>query len=855
MGWIMFRAGSLLSAFALLTIGSPAFAQRQALPMPNPQLLTVMPPGARAGSTVEITLTGQELDSPQKLLFSVPGIQAELVSAAAPAADAKKPGKQAPAPAAAIKYKVAIPADAPVGIHDVRLVNALGVSNPRAFVIGDLPETLEKEPNNDVPQAQRIDLNSTVNGAIVSPTDVDYYVFAGKKGQRVVASCLASSIDSRLFTGLELYSKQGSLLAANREYHGADAVLDCTLPHDGDYYVRVFAFTYTQGDPEHFYRLSVSTAPWIDAVYPPVVEPGKKTTVTVYGRNLPGGKPDPVAILDGRPLEKLTVTVEAPSEAEAQHQLRFTSTVAPRSAALDGFEFRLRNESGVSNPYLLRYARAPVVLDNEANDTSETAQEIPVPCEIAGRVEKKGDRDYYRFHAKKGEIYSIEAFGDRLDSPVSLNCLIRPRGKDGGTEFSDNNESLHPTLFFTRTEDPARMRFAVPADGDYILRVSSRDADLHAGPRHLYRIRIAPEQPDFQLIVMPPATSTPDACVVRQDGRSYYTVLVWRLDGFAGEVKLSAEGLPEGVTCPPQVVGPNQKLGTLVISAAANAPAWTGAITVKGTASIQGQEAVRVARPATITWPVPPQPQNIVTISRLDRELVLAVRDKAPYSLTAGVEAIAATPGQKLTIPIKLVRHWPDLKGNAQVTALNQIQPAPLNFNNNQPFNLSKDEMNLTVDVRSNTPPGAYTLVFKGQIVASVAKELMTKEKRSVAIIEPSSPITITVLPQAVVKVSLSSSAVALKAGESAELTVRVNRLNNFNGPLKVQLLVPKDVKGIQAPDVEIPKGKTEARITIKADEDASPGKHGDLLVHVVATLKNKLELKQDTKLSVNISK
>src|SRR5262249_25227404 len=183
-----------------------------------------------------------------------------------------------------------------------------------AFVVGDLPETLEKEPNNDVPEAQHISLNSTVSGTISAPTDVDYFVFTGKRDQRVVVSCLASSIDSRLFAGLELYSKQGSLLAANREYQGTDAVLDCSLPSDGDYHVRVFAFTYTQGSPDHYYRLTVSTAPWIDAVYPLVVEPGKKTTVTVYGRNLPGGKADPDALLDGQILEKITVVVEPSSD-------------------------------------------------------------------------------------------------------------------------------------------------------------------------------------------------------------------------------------------------------------------------------------------------------------------------------------------------------------------------------------------------------------------------------------------------------------------------------------------------------------------------------------------------------------
>src|SRR5438045_884120 len=80
------------------------------------------------------------------------------------------------------RFRVTLAADCPVGTHDLRVVNALGVSNPRAFVVGDLPEALEHEPNDDVDQAQRVELNTTVHGAIASAQDVDYYVFTGKKG-------------------------------------------------------------------------------------------------------------------------------------------------------------------------------------------------------------------------------------------------------------------------------------------------------------------------------------------------------------------------------------------------------------------------------------------------------------------------------------------------------------------------------------------------------------------------------------------------------------------------------------------------------------------------------------------------
>jgi hypothetical protein len=841
---------------SILALARAAQAQPQVPPMPQPRLLIVTPPGGKAGSTIEVTLTGQELDAPQGLMFSVPGVKAELVNSAPPPSDPKKPAQKQPMQAATgtAKFKLTIPADVRPGIHDVRVVTALGISNPRAFVVGDLDEVLEKEPNNDVPEAQRIALNSTVNGTISSSTDVDYFVFAGKQGQRVVAGCLTSSIDSRLFAGLELYSKQGSLLAANREYQDKDAVLDATLPSDGDYYVRVFAFTYTQGSPEHFYRLTVSTAPWIDAVYPSVVEPGKKTTVTVYGRNLQGGKPDPTAVLEGHTLDKLIYTVEPPSDPAARRQLRTTGYVPPRASFLDGFELRLRNEAGISNPYLLTYARAPVVLDNEANDTAETAQEVPVPCEIVGRVEKKGDRDCYRFAAKKGDVYNIEAFADRIGAPVLLSVTLRPmKDKNTLTEFGDNNDSLHPTLFFTRTDDPARQRFVAPADGEYLLKIISRDADLHADPRHIYHVRIAPEQPDFRLIVMPPSMNSPDASVVRQDGRASYTVLVWRLDGFNGEVRLAVEGLPEGVTCPPQIVGPNQRFAAFVVGAAPDAPNWNGAIMVKGSAVINGEEVIREARPASIVWPIPPQQNNVALISRLTRDLVLAVREKAPYSLSAEVQEVATVAGQNITIPLKITRHWPDFKGNALVTLLNPSQQGAFTFNNNQPLNLAKDETNVTL-VTKNTPPGTYTIAFRGQVTAPPGKDMATKEKRPIAHVQPSSPITVTVLPQAVVSFSLTPDTITLKPGESKTLTVRVKRQNGFKGVFKVSLVHP-DAKDIEAEEVEIPEAKNEAQLTIKAGEKAAPGDRAGLAVRVTTMVKEKLELKQDAKVNVKVAK
>lgn len=713
----------LAIAAVLITLLAEVTAQ---VPIPNPglpqpRLLIVMPTGAKAGSTTEVTVTGQDLDDAQGLYFSHAGFTTEVL-------EAPKAGKQGIASA---RFKVTVPQDAPLGHHDIRVFNKWGVSNPRTFVIGDLPETVEKEPNNDIDQAQSVDLNSTVSGTIAAPTDVDYFVFAGKKGQRVVVSCLASSIDSKVHAALQLYGPKGTLLGFNRDYRGTDALLDATLPEDGAYHVRVFSFTYTQGTPEHFYRLTISTAPWIDAVFPPVVEPGKQAKVTVYGRNLPGGKPDPAAVLDGRMLETMTATIDVPNDPAALQRLAFRGHVAPQSASLSGFEYRVKNETGTSNGFLLTYAQAPVVLDNEANDTPETAQEIALPCEIAGRIEKKRDRDWYAFSAKKGDVYSIETFGERIGSPLNLVFSLREAASGKVLyESVDNTETLAATQFVTRTEDPPRYRFVVPADGKYQLLVTSREAFVQAGPRQLYRVRITPERSDFQLIVMPTATNVPEGCMVGSGAYQAYTVFVWRHDGFAGEVALAAEGLPEKVTCPPQTIGGNAKQAAVVVGASADAPVATGSFRITGTATINGEKVVREARPATITWPAQ---QNVTPVARLDRSLVLAVREQAPFSLTIKADQEAVVAGDKLKLTVKAERHWPDMKGNIQLSALSM--PANMTLPPQLPMLTSgKDEATLTLDVKAAVAPGTYTVVLRGQAQVPFSRDPNAKQKQNATV-------------------------------------------------------------------------------------------------------------------------
>jgi hypothetical protein len=849
----VFLAGVLALCGGLVPLDSATAQPRLGNLLPAPRLLAVSPPGGKAGTVVEVTFTGTDLDVPQALVFSHPDIKAEAVQPPAKVDPKVKPDpkKPEPTPPAVSKFKVTIGAQAPIGFHDVRLVAKHGISNPRIFVVGDQSEALEKEPNNDIEPAQRIEIGTTINGAVSAPTDVDFYVFAGKKGQRVVVSCLGPSIDSRINPELKLLDGTGREIAYDRPAPGTDGLFDITLPADGDYYIRLCQFTYTVGSAEYFYRLTISGAPWIDVVHPMMIEPGKKAQVTIYGRNLPGGAPDPAMTIDGRVLEKLTVTVAAPAGPVSRQRLAYSGLVPPVSAGLDGFEYRLMTPAGASNPVLFTFARAPVVLDNGANETAQTAQQVTVPCEIAGRIEKKRDRDWYKFTAKKDSVYIIEVLSHRLGSPTDMYLIVRnATGKQPSdmTLLDDNPETLSVNRMFTASRDPAPYRFVAPADGEYQLFVASHFADTMADAQHFYQARISPEQPDFRLIAMPPDEYRPDTCIVGQGCNQNYMVFAWRQDGFKGEIALTVEGLPAGVTCNPQMIGPGMKQTMLVVSAAADAPPFTGTLKITGTATINGKQVVREARTATVTWPVQAQ-QNIPTITRLDRGLMLSVRDKAPFALNAGVDKVTVAHGDKVTIPLKLIRHSLDFKANLQIQPLPVELPPGINFGAlNVPA--GKDEAQVVFTIPTNLAPGTYNIVVRGFAPISA-----NPKAKPINVLMPSTPVAVTVVPKQVATVSVNNANPMVKLGGQFELVVRVSRQFDYADTFKVKLILPPNTQGISADEVTIPAGQNEAKLILRVPPDANPGNRANLTVQASAVVNGSLTLNHETKISVNVVK
>jgi len=694
-------------------------AQAQQI-LPMARLFSVYPNGAQRGGTADVTVAGTDLDDASGLMFSDPGITA--VPKMAEAKDGK-PGKPLPG-----QFTVTVKGDVKPGVYECRVKGLFGLSNPRAFMVGTYLEVLEKENNNNLKEAQEVQLNTTVSGRSDRPTDQDYYKFSAKKGQRIILESSAYRLDSRMDTTLILLDSRGLELARNRDVNRRDALLDFTVPADGDYIVEIHDFTFG-GTADHFYRLSIGVGPYIDFVFPPAGLAGSTGPFTVYGRNLPGGQPSKVTV-DGKPLDQLSVQIQIPG-GDAAKTLADVAIVEPSEIGIDAIQYRIDSPQGPSNPISIGVAEQPSVLEQEpANNDPANAPVVNVPCEYQGQFFPRGDQDWVRFNAKKGDSFWIEVTSQRMGLTTDPFMLVQKVKKDdkGVDQVSDvqnvddtQNSNIGGNTFDTTTTDPG-FKFTAQEDSEYRVLVKDLYSSSRGDPRYMYRLAIRPVQPDFRLVAVPrfsPATGDNNqqptiwSTNLRKGGSELVDVLAFRRDGFAGDIVCSVEGLPAGVTSSPVVIPAAQTTSTIVITAAENAAAPPAEYRVVGKAKIDDKDVTQVARNATMIWPGVQNPQ-IPPRSRRSRNLTLAINEKEaiPFSIDlGGLSEIEISRGDTLKIPVKITRRG-DFKGAVALSNMN----LPNNNFNGKKFSVdpAKSDGTYEIALQPGVTAGTYTTYLFG---------------------------------------------------------------------------------------------------------------------------------------------
>lgn len=616
--------------------------------LPSARLLSVFPPGAKQGSTVEVTITGQDLEDVSGLHFSDARIAAKA--------------------GAANKFSVTVGADVPAGIYDVRAIGRYGVSNPRSFVVGSLNETFAKPGNTSMEQAAPISVGETTSAA-AQTNAIQYYKLPLKKDQRIFAEVEARVIDSRMEPSILLADASGNDRVISRR----GELIDFFAPADGDYFLKVYDFTY-QGGPEFFYRLTVSAGPHIDFIVPPAGLPGSKCHYTLFGRNLPGGKPAPDRSATGPALEQLGVDIELPADPQGAGA---AFSYIPSSASLmDGLDYRLATPQGISNAIRMGFAGGPVVLRDQAIGAGSESkfQKLAVPCEVAGRFVPRSRPQGFTFDAPANSTFSIEVISSRLGNPTAPFLLVQRVGKDskGAEKITDVQEVYESPVnaggpeFRTSSRDPA-YRLEAKEAGAYRLILR----DLFTTPADEgsleYRLCIRRPTPDFRLVAFPASPvlekDSKDApnstALLRRGGLTPIQIVALRQDGFDGEIRLKVEGLPPGVTCAATSIAPSASSATLFLSAADNAPAGFGSLQITGASSIGNTAVTRQSRLGTVsTSAYDTQNKGVEVASRRARELfVSVVPEPAPLAISLGNGAPLETcVFSKISIPVKIIR-------------------------------------------------------------------------------------------------------------------------------------------------------------------------------------------------------
>jgi len=478
----------------------------------QPQLQRLEPQGAQRGGEATIALHGARLGKdPQEILLYREGIAVQEIDSV----DENQ-----------VKVTLSLAEDCPLGIHGLRVRTATGLSNLMTFHVGALPEMQEEEPNNLFDEPQTIPLDVVVNG-VIKREDVDYFAVDAKAGERVSLEIEGLRLGRTFFDPAITVLDERRFEVARRDdatLLRQDAYCSFLATHSGKYIVEVRETAY-RGDDASSYRLHVGRFPRPSAVFPPGGAPGEELKVRWIG--------DPTGDREE--------TIALPDAADAAHEVFATDGqgVAP---------------SGVP----MRVLDLPNVLEVEPNNGRGKATQFTAPAACAGVINEPGDRDFFRFTAKKDETLDLRVVAREIRSP--LDPVLRVTDIDGKRLAGNDDDAGRPDSY---------LRFKAPADGDYLLQVE--DHLRTGGADYVYRIEATRPTPIVDLQIEEQRRYESQTIEIPRGNRMAIMVRATRRD-VGGPLTIEIPQLPEGVTATPIPLAGNYNRVPIVFEASADAP-------------------------------------------------------------------------------------------------------------------------------------------------------------------------------------------------------------------------------------------------------------------------------------------
>lgn len=482
-----------------------------------PALQNTTPNGVQRGTEVELKFNGSRLADAEEVLLYEPGVKVlELKEV--------KDGF--------VLARVKIDADCPLGEHKVRIRTKTGVSELRTFVVGAYAQLEEKEPNTTTDKAQPVAMNSTVLGTMTNE-DVDYYLVTAKKGDPIAVEVEGMRLGRTMFDPyVAILDKSGKVLAKadDTALFIQDTYATIVAPTDGDYLIEVRETSY--GGTGNPYRVHIGSFPRPSAVFPPGGKAGESLEVKFIG--------------DAAGDISQTFSLPQPG--------KFKFGVFAERKGLTAPSFNTVRISPFAN-----------VLEKEPNDDVKQVSVAPgdLPLAFNGIIAKKGDVDWFRFTAKKGQTFDINVYARRIRS--QLDTVLAICDADGKT-LNSNDDSGGAD---------SKVRFTFPKDGEFTIKIT--DHLGNGGPDCTYRVELTAVVPEVSTFIADTGrydTQTRKSIVVARGNRFASLQALRRTDlpSDSSDLEFLMENFPSGITMHTTPVPRDQTTWPVVFEARADAP-------------------------------------------------------------------------------------------------------------------------------------------------------------------------------------------------------------------------------------------------------------------------------------------
>jgi hypothetical protein len=812
----VYSSPAISSGWLVLLCGLFPFVSTAAANPPVPQLTSIFPAGCQVGQDVLVKISGSNLAGLSTMRCSHPGVvfvQQEKD-----------------------QFQVTVAADTPTGIYDVYAVTSHGISSCRSFFVTGHHLVVEQPATKEGKQPiQSLPLEYVVSGQIGAAGEVDEYRVSLQAGQLAVLECWAERIDSSLRAILELVDEQGERVASSRGFLGLDPVIAYHVPRSGKYRLRIHDLVYG-GSSNHFYRLDLTVSPRVLFTQPSVIERGKTTRVTLFGWNLGTGSQ---GVSRGNGLEEPGETGLPKSSSRfvgytqreielkpPAQRIRIGSYREPATVAVAGF---LHHLPGVDTPIWISSTDVPVVLDQGRNQAAESAQVLQVPGEVSGQLTVSNERDWYRITARRGEVFHIEGFAERIGSTADLDISVMDQtGKKELAHFRDELLNIGGLRFPSSHLDPAG-RWIAPADGDYLIVVRNLIGGLQADPRRTYRLSVRREESEVQLVAIAHQLTSPAAINVQRGGRQLVDILAFRQRGQNESIRVSARNLPSGVSCPDIWLGPGVTRAPLVLFASDGAETTIGKLDLVGHHSLGGVEISRPVQGGTMVRTGLPNGQGRLT----DNVPFAVTAPPAPVLVAAAVERTRYQQGSIVDVAIDVQRRGVQPATEVQLTGVG----LPPQVNQQRSLIVAgQTKGNISFYLPSTLPPGKYSLVIKAETTALVSE---AKDAKPEAVTLFSNAVTFEVYAAPFVLAVDLDAPRKIQRGKVVQVKYTARRQNGFIGKIHTDVAAAGEVIGIRVRGVTF-VGQTESgTLQIIANEDAPLGQQPFLRLEGVGTIED----------------